>query len=484
MAGIGFTLKKLFKEDIYSKRVGAYIYTAFVAAGPWISAVVTMNMMLFISKKLLANYLERELIMGSIVYAFVFSQILTAPFQLVITRYVSDQLFEQKYKNIRASFLGLTNIIAAIAVVIGAVFFIGKPLPFQYKFLIISLFVIISLMWILMVFLSAIKNYIIISAAYVIGGVMTIGLTVLTSYYPIPFEGLQDASNVIFSFLSGIIVTYIILLYSFLRAFQIGSKDLYDFLRYIDKYSSLVFIGGFYTLGLWIDNLIMWGISSHQRNVYDVFYFAPVYDNAVFLANLTIIPTMMLFIISVETEFYDQYKQYYGLASGNGTLKQLKERLGVMKTSLIRELIFTFESQTIISLFIIAISGQLFVWFGGSLLVRDIFRITALGSLCNIFILIMILVLLYFEARKQAVIVSFSFFALNGILTYFLQGLGESYYGLGFFMSSFITLVLSMILFYGYIKELNYITFGKTLLVQPEEKGLFVTLASLLRKIH
>ena len=88
MAGIGFTLKTLFEEEYYLSRTKAYIYSALVSAGPWIAAVVTVNLLILLSDYYFDDISQRDLFMGTIVYSFVFSQIITAPWQLLITRYI------------------------------------------------------------------------------------------------------------------------------------------------------------------------------------------------------------------------------------------------------------------------------------------------------------------------------------------------------------------------------------------------------------
>ena len=97
MAGIGFTLKKLFEDESYSARSKAYAYSAIVSAGPWIAAVITVNAMVLLSKLFMVGNAQRDLFMGTMVYSFVFSQIITSPWQLLITRYVSDRLYMREY---------------------------------------------------------------------------------------------------------------------------------------------------------------------------------------------------------------------------------------------------------------------------------------------------------------------------------------------------------------------------------------------------
>lgn len=483
MAGIGFTLQKLFKDEYYSSRMKAYMYSAIVSAGPWIAAVITVNILLFISDYYFPEISERDLFMGTIVYSFVFSQIITAPWQFVITRYISDKLYTKDYRSIKASFTGLSKLISIISLLLSIIFYINTDLPIYYKFMAIFLFVFISLLWIVMVYLSAIKNYSIISYAYIIGGIVSITLAFIFYKYRLMFGQYNIASSILLAYLVGLIITYSILLYSFMKNFLHQNNKEYDFLQYLNKYSSLFFIGLFYTLGLWVDDLIMW-YSELGVDVHQTYKYAPLYDNAVFLAYLTIIPTMILFMVQIETEFYSLYKKYFGLATKNGTLEEIEVARIELRNSTYRQLIYTMEVQTIISLTLIVLSGLIFSYLNIPLIVRDIFRIASLGALCNIFVLVIILILLYFEGRKESVLISLVFFSLNMLFTFYFIPKGVDYYGFGYFIGSFLALILALIVLRIFMKNINYNTFGKQPIFVPEEKGIFVQLASHLNHIN
>lgn len=123
MAGIGFTLKKLFNEDTFTNRGKAYLYSAFVVAGPWIAAVITVNLLIFIMNYLTISDAEKELFMGTIVYSFVFSQVITVPWQFLVTRYISDKLFVKQYDFIRPSYIGVTKIVFFIGLIVSTLFY-------------------------------------------------------------------------------------------------------------------------------------------------------------------------------------------------------------------------------------------------------------------------------------------------------------------------------------------------------------------------
>lgn len=476
MAGIGFTLKKIFKEETFTQRTKAYLYSSLVAAGPWIAAVLTVNALIFLSQWILKSSAQRDLFMGTIVYTFVFSQILTAPWQLVVTRYISDKLYLKTYEFIKPSAVGLTKIVGFTNLTVALLFYFNKPLPLAYKIMAIALFTILSLIWIIMVYLSAAKDYALIAKAYIVGGIITLILGVFFSNYPIPFPEFQAGSNMLFSYLTGMIFTLVILAYTFFGNFKYGNNLQFDFLRALDKYPSLFMVGLFYTMGLWIDDILMW-FSFVGVNIYRTYLYAPLYDNAIFLAYLTIIPTMVLFIVSIETEFYDTYKKYYSLTNGGGTYKQILLANKEMRRSLIRQVVYAFEIQALLSITIILLSPQLFFLLGVPIIVRQIFQLCAVGALFNIFVFVITLVMLYFEARARAVIITACFFLTNLLFTLFFIPFGLEYYGYGFMISSVVTFIFAVAVALQYLNHVDYVTFGKQPLFSYKKTYFFTWLA-------
>lgn len=481
MAGIGFALKRMFKDDSFTKRGIAYIYSSFIAAGPWILSVIAINLLLLFMEALDVGLDERNLLSATIVYSFLFSQLLVAPLQLVITRYLSDKLYMSEYSYIRPSYMGITQIVFFLCLIMSTAFYFNKPLPLLYKFMSIYLFTVITLIWIIMIYLSAVKNYKLIVIAYIIGALVTVSLMILLVRSPFKFKEFQTASNFLFAYLIGLSTIFLIFLYNFLSTFFYGNGYKFDFLRYINKYYTLFFIGLFYTGGIWIDNIVMW-FSELGLTISGTFLFAPFYDNAIFLSYLTIIPSLVLFLVFVETDFYTSYKDYFQKANGFETYNKIDLSCKKMKKVLNYNLFYSFEVQALISITLVLLAKPLFRLLNINYIVRNIFKITTIGSLFNILFFTIVLVLLYFELKKRAMLVSACFFFTNLIFTLYFKDKGVEYFGYGFAISSFITFCFSIILYQNYLKRVNYITFARQPIYIAKEKGLLIRLSNYLNK--
>jgi polysaccharide biosynthesis protein PelG len=483
MAGIGFELKKLFgKDDGFSKTIKAYVFSILVSVGPWIITIITLNSFILLAGMYFKDIFERELFMGAIVYSFVFSQLLTAPWQFLIVRYISDKIYEKDYVSIRASYDGLSKIIIVMMSAFCLLYYWGRPLPLYFVFSASAVVVMISLVWILMVYLSAIKNFANISYGYIISSLVSVGLAMLFMNHPIPFPAYQDSTNLLLAYLGGVVVLYAVLLYSFTSAFKETNYKDFEFLSYFKKIPGLFFMGFFYTAGLWVDDVIIW-FSNLGVTVHSTFRFAPIYDNAIFFAYLTIIPTMVLFMVSLETRFYSVYKKTYAYITHNGTYEQIMTSKHNMVRVIFNQLTKVMEIQLIITLTFIVLSKKLFAYLGMPLLLGEIFKIAALGALCNGMVLVIMLVLLYFDARKQSLIISILFFVGNAMGTAYFLPKGVDYFGFGYFLGSLVTLLVSIVIVTVYLKDLIFDTFFKQPLFQKEDKGWWFKTFQALDKI-
>src|SRR3546814_18485905 len=51
----------------------------------------------------------------------------------------------------------------------------------------------------------------------------------------------------------------------------------------------------------------------------------PAYDSAMFLANMTTVPVLAIFIIAIETEFFDRYQAFYRAIEAHATWREIRE---------------------------------------------------------------------------------------------------------------------------------------------------------------
>jgi uncharacterized membrane protein len=92
------------------------------------------------------------------------------------------------------------------------------------------------------------------------------------------------------------------------------------------------------------------------------------------------------------------------------------------------------------------------------------------------------LILLYFELKKRAMLVATCFFFTNLILSFYFKDKGVEYFGYGFAISSFITFWFSIILYKSFMNKVNYMTFARQPIYIEVDTGIFVKLSKYLNK--
>ena len=116
MAGISIALKKILKDETYYSQIKGYLYSALAIVGPWVSTVLIINFFaIVIEWKTDLVETEKLLLISSIVYALIFSQIIVAPWQMLLTRYMADNIYSGRTGLIKPSFNGAVKIIFFIS---------------------------------------------------------------------------------------------------------------------------------------------------------------------------------------------------------------------------------------------------------------------------------------------------------------------------------------------------------------------------------
>lgn len=462
MAGIGFELKNLFSDDNNTfQDIKAMAYSAIIGVGPWLITVITLNILMFIGKQYILSRGERNLFMTAIVYSFIFSQLLTGAVQYLITRFISDCIYSGKQNKLKSTYIGTIKFIVIVSFFIGILYLKKQDLSWFYISTLTCLFCFLSGIWVSMNFISAVKNYSYSIVAYVTGNIVAMGLGwYFLKYSSNEFFKENLAYSIILAYTIGIGTTFFMLYLYLTYIFEESDESEFEFLRAFKRYTSLSFIGIFFNFGMWSHIFVNWMFGDSYR-VGGVFLSSPLYEVAVFYAFFLTIPTMVYFLVFMETKFFPIYKRYYALLILNGNLVDIEIEKKKMISVLKEEIYYIMELQFFVSFSVALLSKVIFLKYGMDLYLLDLFRVMIFAAYCTIFISVYITIFLYFDSRKEALIVSVVFFILSTVLSIATTLLGDEYIGLGFFISAFLSLILSEVVLDKIVQDLNYITFYK-----------------------
>lgn len=456
MAGVGFELKRLFQNRTAAGHLRAYSYSVIITAGPFalMTAMVLCVQLLF--SYFHVDLLTSELFVGAVVYSFVFSQILSSGFTMVITRYVADSLSIHRYDDISASFLGLSSILSFLGGILGVLFFWNKPLDFGTKLFSYLFFAQLMVVWVESVYLTALKRYMPLLLTYLSGVLISLFLTyfLLSTSFLLPIHGALLSMDV------GMALIMISFLIQIVSHFGLKKGSMhFAFLPYFDRHWRLFLTSIFYTAGLFLPNIIIWQ-GPWSIVIGDTFRFSPVYDVVTFYAFLSILPLMAMFVVSTETNFYEAYARYFDYIIHKGNFREIDDaRKNVIET-LWMGLRHMVEFQLVFSLVFLAVGNYLLSWSGITYSQVNMYNVLLMAAFFTGTLQVILILLLYFDYQKDVLQVT-GFYFLGNLLTG-LGGLylwGEMSYGFTFFAVSLLSLLYGLHRLSHFADRINYYVF-------------------------
>lgn len=453
MAGIGFELRKLLKKDTLVGLLQAYAYAGIIGSGPWVLSIVGILIIgLLSSTVVVPNFLVTQF-QTSVTYLIAASLIFTGPVQLAFTRFVSDRLFEEKSGIVLANLNGLLMIVFLASAGIGslALFLVLPGESVLYRLLMLSGFALMSTIWVVTIFLSGLKRYKAIVGLFAIGYAVTVGLALLWRSFGL--EGLMAG------FVTGHLLLFTGMWLLVAQTFSPHRLLAFDFLRREWIYPSLIAIGLLYNLGVWSDKFMFWFYPDTSEAIIGHLRASVIYDLPVFLAYLSIIPGMAVFMVRIETDFVEYYDKFYEAVRSGGSLEYIEDMRDEMVYSIRQGLAEIGKIQTLAVLIVFVAGPSILDALDISELYLPLLHIQVIGASLQVLLLSVLNVFFYLDQRRLVLLLCLEFLLLNIVLTAASFWLGAAYYGYGFTVSVLITLGTALALLDRKLGRLEYETF-------------------------
>ncbi|MGZ4031973.1 MAG: exopolysaccharide Pel transporter PelG [Tumebacillaceae bacterium] len=394
MAGIGVSLKKALGESRRSSKWRVYGAAAFVAAGPWLLTLTSLFLMLWWGRTFGLVAQGRELFLATVTYAMIGSNLISTTAQFFLTRYLADALYVKAYDRLLSAFVGVFTTTGIVALVLAAVGQSFLPLPFAYKVWSVVLTVLLTQLGLLMILLSAAKAYREIAFGFLAGlGFLLVALLVVTLW-----RGAPNLSLLLALFTCSQGVAFLFLGAVAIRDIPGQIPALYQWGAHYRRYPELIWIGLGYALALWIDNLVYWVGNGHVV-IAGSYVLTPAYDLAKFWTFLALVPGFTLFTVNVETAFYQVFRRFYNAIESGETLAPIRIFEEELRTETKAALMGMAKMQLFIATLSWVVVQQFFGRFTEEVV---ILQWTIIGSVPFMVWITAFLLLLYFDARKQA----------------------------------------------------------------------------------
>lgn len=461
MAGIGFKFRDAVASESGLEAIKGYLFSAVFAAGPW---MMTMAVIMALSYFAPPDSGKTDIMFfrASLSYIYAFSLIISGSFQLPVTRYLADKIYEKNNEEIISVFAGSTCFFCVLSAAAGSAFLYFNTAPSALKIIMLMIFITVTLVWNSMSFLSAVKDYKFIIFVFFSGSVFTVLLCVILSKY-----------YFIYGYAIGYLVGQLYIFsgsaFEIIREFNSDTGAKFVFLKYVNKYI-LLFMGGlFYNIGMWADKIIVWN-GPGGETIYGNIKVYGVYDVSYFAACLTIIPAMSYFLVKIETDFYLLYKKYFHLILNRAGLESIEECrddiIKVVKDS--TKSLFKFQALILFAGFIWSVQICSFLKNPKGV---EIFQLALAAVLFHVLYLFCTIFMMYFEFYGSYFFTASIFLVLNTLLT----GLAINY-GItpvtGYLASAFICFVTAFSLVLYNLKYLLYYTFFSQPIIMEMPKNI------------
>lgn len=453
MAGIGFELRKLMKGESYSSLLMAYAYAGIISSGPWILSIVAVLLIGVISLPVVIPALLVSKFQTVVTYLIAFSLILTGTVQLAFTRYSSDRIFEKQHNRLLPNLNGLllVSMTASGTIVYPLALFMFPEQSLFFRLLFAATAVVLCSVWITAILLSGLKAYKAILINFALGYGSALLLAILLRH--------GNLEGLLLAFLTGQSILLLGMQLVIFREYPSKTFIEFDCMGKGRMYGSLMLTGLFYNLGIWVDKFVFWFHPVTGSQVIGPLRASLVYDLPVFMAYLSIIPGMAVFLVRMETDFVEYYDKFYDAVREGGTLNHIQEMKDEM-VRVAREGIYDIvKIQGITTIVVIVAGRQLLHIAGISEIHFPLLSIQVVATGFQVVLLGILNVFFYLDRRKRVLLLTSLFATLNLVFTLFSIKMGPYFYGYGFALALLVVLALGMALLDRDLKRLEYETF-------------------------
>lgn len=434
MAGIGIELNKIFKKKSLISTLKGIGYSTVVTIAPMLVIILALIMLYILLDYNSLMYAERELLSCSILYTFIFSVLCVSPFNSVISRYLADKIYEEKYDDILPAFYtGLVMTItlsSALALPLCIWEILVGCVEALFVLTTFCMFSSLTVVFYTMIFLSITKDYKKISLFFGIGMIIALLLSVILKF----IFGVRVIEAIQYGFFVGFLIIAFCEFGYLRRYFNTNSGNYKGVLPYFKKYWQLIVANFFYTFGLFVHNFVFW-TTDMSMTVVRTFVCNQPYDMATCIAMFTNISASVIFIVSVETKFNSRYRKYSESVIG-GKLKDIEKAKSRMFRSLSEELITLVQIQFIISVGLFLVFYIFLPQLGLSGLVMEIYPCLAAAYFVVFVMYSLIIFLYYFDAVSSAALTSTVFLLTTLIASIAATWLGPEWNGIGLLIGS------------------------------------------------
>lgn len=438
MAGIGFSLNKILRNESLTGVIAAYSVSGIISSTPWIVSILSIMILgIFLSYTPTSH--ESVMQFQITISYLVAGSLITSGFaQNSFSRYVSDQLFVNKSTSVIPNFNGMMLIVTLIA---GCMSFTLLLLAFPqqsilYRFLFMGSFVTLCNLWLVVNLLTGLKDYQMLIKAFVISYafILMLGYILKT----LGLEGLMLA------YFIGQFLLISILIGALYKQYPTNQIIAFHFLEHKQMYKLLMLSGFLFNLGIWIDKLVFWYSPSTSYAIIGPIRGSLFYDVPIFIAYLTVVPGMGVLLFLMETNFSEYYERFHEAIRNGKSLSYIQTMKEQMTSHAYHIIYSIIKVQAVIIIIMFQAGDRVLQFFNLSTIYKNLLFVDVIGTSLQVVFIAILSLLFYMDKRKDCFLLTTLFVLLNLTLSILTIYLGPFYYGFGFTVALIFTCIYGM----------------------------------------
>ena len=179
----------------------------------------------------------------------------------------------------------------------------------------------------------------------------------------------------------------------------------------------------------------------------------------IFVAYLSVIPGMAVFLVRIETDFAESYERYFGAVRRGDTLaviERYRDGLVIAARAGLHDIL---RVQGLTVAVLLLTGDRVLGLFRIPVFYAYLFKIDVVGVAFQTLLLGIFTILFYLDYRRLVLWMCALFAALNIGLSILSQSLGPRFYGLGFTVAVAVTTLLSLHALSSKLDRLEFETF-------------------------
>ncbi|HEU4734646.1 MAG TPA: exopolysaccharide Pel transporter PelG [Kofleriaceae bacterium] len=394
MAGIGWKLERMIDRDSLAGTVSAYLTGVALTSAPWLLTTTALVAMHALARGRAGDG-DFAMVERIVTVTYAVTLVLSAPVHVVLSRYTADRLYERRPMAIAGSLrcaLAAT-MLGFLAVGVFTIPFLGAS--FALACTVPMLAVLVGGQWLLLGVGGGLCSPAVVLRAFGAGTLVSIVGSVALDRA----AGL-GARGVLYGFAAGQTITLAGMLIGVLRALP-GTEEVGPHTRLwpaFREYRLLAASAFLFHFSVWADKLVIWVLASKAQAV--------IYASAAALAWFSVIPAFAWIYVEIEIAFYRKFRDFYDAIEGGGSLCELEMAADELRRETARIVRGAAAIQLLVTALALAAGGRLVAVIGLPPEAVTPFRLVALGAAPQVVTLLGMLLLYYFDLRRESLLVA------------------------------------------------------------------------------